>query len=47
MFKHIISARLRKKRRCGNKKDVDCITEGNIRHIIYRRYAEGEIHAVE
>jgi hypothetical protein len=48
MFKHLISATLRKKMRCVKKKrNIDNFTKGNIRQIIYRRYSRGKINAVE
>jgi hypothetical protein len=41
MFKHLLSATLRKKKRCVNKKkDVDYFTTGNIRQILYRRHSK-------
>jgi hypothetical protein len=48
MFKCLISATLKKRRRYVKKKrDVDDFTKGTIRQVIYRRYTKGKIHAVE
>jgi hypothetical protein len=48
MFKHLISATSRKKKRyVEEKKDVNDFTKDNIRQIIYRRYSRGKIRAVE